>query len=79
MRDPIHAGHFLGVELYFLVDRPAQAVKQIAFDDALETQGIDNQSAFVRAHHPLYPDVSCFAIYLNLSDHRDNRLASAGV
>ena len=54
-------------------------MEHAALDGAAQRLGVDHQSAVVRAHQPLHPDVAGLAIHLDLGDLRDDRLVAERV
>ena len=81
MRTPIHTRDPFGVEAHLLVERAAQRVEHRprSCRAILRAFGVDDQAAVVCADEPLDPDVTGFAIHLDLGNLRDHGLAAVGV
>ena len=79
MGDPVHAGHLFGVEGDFLVQRAAQRVQHGAFDGAARAFGVDDESAVVRAHQALHPNVARLPVHFHLGDLGRHGLAAEGI
>ena len=81
MRTPIHTRDPFGVEAHLLVEHAAQRVEHRprSCRAILRAFGVDDQAAVVCADEPLDPDVTGFAIHLDLGNLRDHGLAAVGV
>ena len=76
MRNPVHAGHFFGVELDLFIKCPAQGMEHGAFNGSTQGLGVDHQAAVVRADEPLRPDAAGLAVHFDFGDFRDDRLVA---
>src|SRR5215471_9109190 len=79
MREPVDARDLLGIELHFLMDRPADRMLHTALDASPQGFGINDQSAVVAAGEPLDPDMTGLAVDFNLGNHGGDSLAAERV
>jgi len=54
-------------------------VEHPSLDTAAQRLGIDHQTAVMRAHKALHPDVAGFPIHFDLGDHGHDRLTTVRV
>jgi len=74
-REPVLAGHLLRIESDFFVKSAAEAMKRTAFNGVPQAFRIHRQTAIVRAHQTLRPNMTRLAIHFDVGDLRNNRMA----